>query len=458
MSVRGLLRRLKSPDRLHLAGRIVAKMALGAEMGSQGGSDGEAARTPLEQGRPPYRVMFVDDEGHVLAALRRMLHPARDSWDMVFASSGAEALQILERRPVDAIVSDMKMPQMSGAELLARVQTLYPSTARLVLSGQVDPDTVLDVVRSAQQFLAKPCDARTLTSAVSRALSVQRSLADPALRDLIGGVTALPTLPTVYHELVAAVSSADTSLDDVAAIVASDVATSAELLKLVNSAFFGMPREVYSVADAVRLLGMENVQALVLTSSLFRVNEALSWVLDVERLRTQSLRRAAITRAISNLEGWTPRARDIAVLSGMLRDIGLLVLTEARPDASAQLRTMVEAEAAPCSSERLNDLEIQAYGCSVTQASAYLLGSWGFAPAIVHTVAAQPLTSSRPAVTRYEWLLSFATDRARDPGVHAIAMCDDYMSQDRLLSWNEAADAVIAREDAAIGDRASRES
>src|SRR6185436_4135218 len=98
--------------------------------------------------------------------------------------------------------------------------------------------------------------------------------------DLIGGVTALPMLPAIYDQLVAAVGSENVELSEIAAIVAGDVATSVELLKLVNSAFFGLPREVYSVADAVRLLGLDNVQALVLASSLFRVNEALAWLLD----------------------------------------------------------------------------------------------------------------------------------------------------------------------------------
>lgn len=393
-----------------------------------------------------YRVMFVDDEENVLAGLRRMLHPTRDSWELVFVTSGSAALEILAHSPVDAIVSDMQMPAMNGAEFLARVQDLYPSTARLVLSGQSDPDTVLDVVRSAQQFLAKPCDMQTLTSAISRALSVQESLTDPVLRDLIGGVTALPTLPAVYDQLVEAVSSENVELSDVAAIVASDIATSAELLKLVNSAFFGLPREVYSVEDAVRLLGLDNVQALVLTSSLFRVNQGLAWILDVEELRAQSLRRAAIARAITRLERMTARARDTAVLSCMLRDVGTLVLTEGRPDAAAELHAAVEAEPEPPSPPRLNELQLSAYGCSVPQVSAYLLGLWGFAPAIVHTIAAQPLTETHRGVTKYEWLLSFAHLRAINPTEHAASFLNDYMTSERVLAWNLAADDVINQE------------
>jgi len=414
------------------------------EMSVLDAAGGAVAEFPPDGGC--HRVMFVDDEANVLAGLRRMLTGMKGSWEMLFASSGVEALEILSRERVDAIVSDMRMPGMNGAEFLARVQDLYPSTARLVLSGQVDPDTVLDVVRSAQQFLAKPCDALTLTSAVRRALAVQRSLSDPGLRDLIGGVSALPMLPAVYDELVTAVSTPDVDLMEIAAIVAKDVATSVELLKLVNSAFFGMPREIYSVADAVRLLGLDNVQALVLASSLFRVNEALAWVLDVEELRVQSLRRAAIARAIARCERWTARAQEVAVLSCMLRDVGRLVLTEGRPDAAAQLHGVLEAEPQAPSPARLAQLEIGAYGCSVPQASAYLLGLWGFAPAIVHTIAAQPLSGALGGVTKFEWVVDFATVRAAHPSEHVDSPIAGYMTSERLLAWNEVTDEVMDKE------------
>jgi HD-like signal output (HDOD) protein/CheY-like chemotaxis protein len=402
----------------------------------------ERASGEAPESGPRWRVLFVDDESNVLAGLRRTMRPAMESWDLLFASSGAEALEILEQVQVDAVVSDMKMPGMNGAELLAQVQARYPATARLVLSGQVDPDTVLDLVRSAQQFLAKPCEPRTMTEAISRALSVQASLAHPGLRELIGGVTALPTLPSVYADLVEAIGSEDAELSEVATIIASDVATSAELLKLVNSSFFGLPREVYSVAEAVRLLGLDNIQALVLTSSLLRVNEALAWILDVELLREQALRRAAIARVIAAKEGWSAPARNIGILSCMLRDVGQLVLVEGRPEAAAQLAADLLNESEPPSAVRLAELELQAYGCTVAQASAYLLGLWGFSSAVVHTIGSHPLTDLDHGFTKFDRLLAFAGTRISAPGRHAELDLRGSMTPERALAWNLAADEI----------------
>jgi HD-like signal output (HDOD) protein len=401
---------------------------------------------PWNRVSPPFgkRVLFVDDEPHLLAALRRMLRSERERWDMVFASSGAEALALIEREPVDAIVSDMRMAGMDGAELLGRVQRGWPATARIILSGQADQASVIAVLRSAQQFLAKPCEAAVLIGAVDGVLRVQRSLADPKLRELIGGVATLPALPTVYHDLVAALDAPEVDLAELATILASDPATSAELLKLVNSAFFGLPREVSSVESAVSLLGLENIQALVLTGSAFRISKTLERIVDVEGLRSSALRRAAIARSIAQAEGWTPQERGLAVLSCMLRDVGGLVLAEGYPDAAERL-TEIVAKEGPIHPVRQAELEVEAYGCSVTQASAHLLGLWGFSPAVVHTVGSCPLVDPGPGTTPYEHVLRFAGLRAWDPFVPVVLEPGDYVNSERLRAWNSAADEVITR-------------
>jgi CheY-like chemotaxis protein len=355
--------------------------------------DVENARTALS---PPFgqRVLFVDDEPHLLAALRRMLRSERERWDMRFASSGAEALALMDVEPVDAIVSDMRMPGMDGAALLARVQRDYPSTARIILSGQADLGSVIAVLKSAQQFLAKPCEAPVLIGAVDGALRMQRLLNDPALRELIGGVASLPTMPTIYHDVVAALDAPEVDVPALAKLLGSDVATSAELLKLVNSAFFGLPREVSSVESAV--------------------------------------------------EGWSAQERGLAVLSCMLRDVGGLVLAEARPDAAHRLTELAVTEG-PIDPIRQAELEIEAYGCTVPRASAYLLGLWGFAPAVIHTVVGYPLVTPGPGTSLFEHALRFAGLRVLDPFSAVHVEPDDYLTAERLAAWNRAADAVIVQ-------------
>ena len=392
-----------------------------------------------------HRVLFVDDEPHLLAGLRRMLRPQRDRWDISFASSGVEALQLLASEPVDAIVSDMRMPGMDGAQLLAAVQRRHPATARIILSGQADLESVLAVLRSAQQFLAKPCDIDVLTGTVDQALKVQRLLTDPGLRELIGGVVSLPVLPAVYHELVALTQAPSVDLAALTGILASDVATSTELLKLVNSAFFGLGQQLSSVEAAVSLLGLDNIQALVLTGSVFRVGEPPPRPRDAEQLRELALRRAAIGREIADREGWPQHERNLAVLSCMLRDVGGLVLAEGLPGAADRLAQAIAADPGSADPTRRAEHELAIFGCTVPQASAYLLGLWGFAPAVVHTIAGQPVVGAGPWTTRLEQVLGFAHLRVLDPDQQLNRAPDGYLTAERLRVWNAAADEVFAR-------------
>lgn len=369
-------------------------------------------------GSPPARprVLFVDDEPHLLSALRRTLRGVRPTWQVKFAGSGEEALRMIDEEEVDAVVSDMRMPWMDGATLLAQVQQRSPATARIVLSGQADVESVLSVVRSAQKFLAKPCDTDVLVEAIERTLQVQARLTDPRLRSLIGGIGTVPALPACYHDLVTAMKQPAVDLDRIADIIGQDVAATTDLLKLVNSAFFSLPRTVVTVRSAVALLGLDNIQALVLAGQLFQVSDRLAGRIDVKAFQTQALTRAAVARAVANSEGWPSHECDIAALACMLRDVGRLVLTEGLPERSDALAAALDRRVST-SPQEMAELEREHYGCTVTEASGYLLGLWAFAPAVVHAVASYPPGENDPADYSAEEVLEFSSRCVPDPHV-----------------------------------------
>src|SRR5580700_10143434 len=108
------------------------------------------------------RIVFVDDELHILQAMARSFHGMRNEWNMEFLPSGAAALESLAKVPADVIVSDMRMPGMDGWQLLAEVKRLYPRTVRLVLSGHADPGAIMRLVGTAHQYIAKPGQSEAL--------------------------------------------------------------------------------------------------------------------------------------------------------------------------------------------------------------------------------------------------------------------------------------------------------
>jgi CheY-like chemotaxis protein len=119
-----------------------------------------------------WRILFVDDESEALRALEQALAAMRGDWELVFASSGAQALELLALEPCHVILADMHMPGMNGAELLKEVCQRYPNTIRFIVSTAADREFISQFSGDTHQFLAKPCDTETLISTLERTLAV----------------------------------------------------------------------------------------------------------------------------------------------------------------------------------------------------------------------------------------------------------------------------------------------
>src|SRR6185369_2652759 len=143
------------------------------------------------------RILFVDDEPLVLEGLQRMLRPMRAEWEMAFVDKGAKALELMAQTPFDVVISDMRMPGMNGAELLAEVLKRFPKTVRLILSGHADRDLVLKCVGSTHQYLSKPCQPDELKAVITRAGDLDQSLRDQSLRQLVSRMDRLPSMPSL---------------------------------------------------------------------------------------------------------------------------------------------------------------------------------------------------------------------------------------------------------------------
>lgn len=118
------------------------------------------------------KILFVDDEPNVVMGYKRMLHPMRNDWEMYFANSGAEALEILKKTETDIVISDMKMPQMDGAQLLSIIKNTYPGIIRIILSGYSEKEFIMKTSSSAHQFLAKPCKMEVLKNTIQRLINL----------------------------------------------------------------------------------------------------------------------------------------------------------------------------------------------------------------------------------------------------------------------------------------------
>lgn len=120
------------------------------------------------------RILFVDDEQPILNSLKRLTR--KQNFQCLFASSGAEALEIMQQQTVDLVVSDMRMPEMSGHEFLAQVKQHYPRTVRYLLTGQSDLESTVSALNEGgiSRFIHKPWDDEKFIEALEEGLKVVR--------------------------------------------------------------------------------------------------------------------------------------------------------------------------------------------------------------------------------------------------------------------------------------------
>jgi diguanylate cyclase (GGDEF)-like protein/PAS domain S-box-containing protein len=140
----------------------------------------EGRRLPEEAlGRKARRrtLLLVDDEENIVSSLRRLLR--RDGYHIITANSGLQGLQRLAENEVDVIVSDQRMPGMTGVEFLRRAKELYPDTIRLVLSGYTELQSITDAVNEGAiyKFLTKPWDDERVRAHIEEAFR-QKEMAD----------------------------------------------------------------------------------------------------------------------------------------------------------------------------------------------------------------------------------------------------------------------------------------
>jgi HD-like signal output (HDOD) protein/CheY-like chemotaxis protein len=325
------------------------------------------------------RVLFVDDEPLVLRAMQRVVRPLSEI-EAGFASSGEEALLQCGAKPFDVIVSDMRMPGMDGATLLAHVQQLYPATARIILSGYAQYESALRALPVTHRFLAKPFRPEDIRAVLLRTLSLHSLLRNETLREWVGGIKDLPARPAVYFELRGAMASARSSIRSIAAIIERDAGMTGRLVRAANNAFFAAPARITSVETAIQYLGTDTLTGLILSIECFgNFEDALA---DCALVPANLEREAYLAANIAAQLVTDDSHRTDAFLAALLHDCGTLLLAARQP--APLVAALEHAREEGCS---LYEAERRLWRATHAEVGAYLLGLWGLPYTLVEAVA-----------------------------------------------------------------------
>jgi len=324
------------------------------------------------------RVLLVDDESAMLDALKRALLPLQGSWAIESATSAIGALELIDRQPFDVVVSDMQMPEMDGAGLLAIVREKCPAAARVILSTRTEKSHALRAVHVAHRFLHKPCPPGTLIEFLGRRARIASS--DESLHEHVGAIGVLPCDPATALKLAELVEESDLRFFAIAQAIESEPVLVLKLLQLASSSFFGLKRQSDDVRSAVTFAGRE----LLTTLARFAVESATSDIvakeLDLPALRAHAAEVAVLARKAA---GQSPHA-DACFVAGMLHDIGKIIMATHDPDGFDAVSSRARREGSSFESAEL------AEGVrSHTVVGAALVDLWGLPQTIVEAVAKQ---------------------------------------------------------------------
>ena len=306
-----------------------------------------------------------------------------EAWEAVTAQTAAQALELMALGPFAAVVSDLRLPDRSGPQFLDDVMNAHPGAQRFLLVDLADRQTILKCVGTSHHFLSKPCDAPKLLASLDRAAKLDTWFANDAIKKLMTQMHKLPSPPAVYFQIVRELQSPKASLDHVGALIAQDLAVTAKLLQLTNSASFGLQRKVANPSEAVLFLGLETTKSLILLAHTYSHFDRISAAgFSVEALWRHSLNTAQTARTLARAECASEDVEEETFTAGLLHDIGKLLLAANVPEKYGQVNAL--ARTRPMT---VWEAEQEVFGATHAELGAWLAALWGLPLTIVEALA-----------------------------------------------------------------------
>ena len=270
----------------------------------------------------------------------------------------------------DVVAVDARDPDATG--VLDKIRASRPDLPRLLVRpAQVS----IPSARLAHAVIpdeVHPDELRTVVGNIRRLVA---TIGNDAIRQVAGELQHLPPLPDTYTRILELAERPSTTASQIAQVIETDPAIALRVLQLSNSVSFGATRRISSIAQAVSLLGVEVLAALVASMNAFGAFDIRMRELSLDQFRTFSLLVARLARQL------VPSHADEAFAAGLFHDIGKLALAACRPAELAVVLTEPVPGTPPYRHERT------LVGCGHPELGGYLLDRWGLPLRIVQAVA-----------------------------------------------------------------------
>lgn len=342
----------------------------------------ESGPPPLPA-RPPigWRVLFVGGDSLWFQQIEHDLRSLQPAWQCQLAENSLAAGRLLAETEFDALIIDTGNAERD--ELAKRLQKNTGTRIGLARCNLSERATVALCQAAGIAPVAEEGDAAILVAGLKRAERLQQWMSNPAIKKLLPQLRTLPAAPELYVRVSDELRSAHGSMASVAQLISQDPIMSAKILQVVNSAFFGLARELTDMSEAVMIMGAERIRSLILLAGVFSQYDASKCPgFSVTDVWNHSVQVGVFARAIAFTETKDPAIGEAAFTAGLLHDIGKLILAGNLPQMYATVRRLQLSKKIGAS-----EAELMALGITLAELGACLLGTWRLPLPILEAIA-----------------------------------------------------------------------
>ncbi len=327
-------------------------------------------------------ILFVTTRKTQLAEIVKTVVPIQTKYDCFFAENGEQAINLLATNKIDIVFSGLEIYLANGSNLIREIKNLFPESIRIAMVETFENQKIGEISQFIHQFIQYPFDIKLLENKIESTLKIKDLLGNQKIIQVINSLTTLPTLPEIYLKIEEEISKPDFSIQKISNLISKDPTLTAKILQIVNSAYFGLEREVTNINFAISYLGVNIIKSLVFYIQLFstmRLSPERKKFL--EKIWYHSLVVASTSYNLA--KKYLPQKYQIesAYTAGVLHDIGKLVLLTiptypTNVEMIQEQKFLEEYEA-----------EYEVFECNHAEIGGYLLGLWGFPHHIIEAVA-----------------------------------------------------------------------
>ena len=326
-------------------------------------------------------LLFAGGDAAWFSQIERDIRCLQPNWRCTYSADSKQMLEKWASGSFFALVVDGKMTD--GPGLVKALEKEIAQTICLVRCNTHDRAAAAHWKGTGVAFVSEEGDASVLAASVKRAARLRDWMADAAIKKLVAQIRKLPAQPKLHTEVSTELQSPSGSLDTVGRLISQDPVMSAKILQVVNSAFFGMSREISDTTESVMVLGAERIKALILLAAAFsQYSNAKCPGFSIEPIWGHSLQVGLFARAIALAETKNTRTAEAAFTAGLLHDIGKLVLAGNLPEMYGTVMRLRTSR-----NVTTREAEMEMLGTSHAELGACLLATWGLPLPILEAIA-----------------------------------------------------------------------